>query len=99
MIKEFLKEIMLNILQFLGLAWWVEVITETPLCLYYFGPFLSVKEADDMKTGYLEDLKLEGAQGIKVAVKRCKPHNLTVCQEMGETPDRQKEASLSGHAS
>lgn len=90
---------MLNILHFLGLAWWVEVITEKPLCLYYFGPFLSASEAEALKTGYLEDLETEGAQGIKVVVKRCKPRNLTVCQEVGETADRQKQRYLSGQAS
>jgi hypothetical protein len=77
-----MKEIWTNILQTLGLAWWVEVRTEVPRCTYYFGPFVSFGEAASTKGGYIEDLEQEAAQGIQVVIKRCKPQKLTVDYEM-----------------
>lgn len=76
-----MKEIWTDILQTLGQAWWVEVGTETPQCTYYFGPFSSHEEAQEEAPGYLEDLTLEGAQGINTEVKRCKPSQLTIYDE------------------
>jgi Domain of unknown function (DUF1816) len=83
-----MNEIWTSILETLGLAWWVEIITDAPRCTYYFGPFGSLKEADAAKSGYLEDLEQEGAQGIKVAVRRCKPDNLTIYDEAAEMSRR-----------
>lgn len=80
-----MKELWITVLQSLGLAWWVEVTTELPRCTYYFGPFDSVDEANASKKGYIEDLEQEGAQGIKVEVKRCKPNRLTVFDEPTDT--------------
>jgi Domain of unknown function (DUF1816) len=65
----------------LGRAWWVEVTTSNPDCIYYFGPFISAAEAEQAKPGYIEDLMRESAQGVKSTVKRCKPNQLTVCQD------------------
>lgn len=79
-----LKENLINLLHSLGLAWWVEIVTQNPRCTYYFGPFLSSKEAEAAKVGYLEDLEQEGAQEIAVKIKRCKPGNLTVAEDFGE---------------
>jgi hypothetical protein len=76
-----MKELLIEILNFVGLAYWVEIITENPTCTYYFGPFLQAKAAENATEGYLEDLKNEGATGIKVQIKRCKPGNLTICDE------------------
>ena len=74
-----MKEVLLSALEQLGMAWWVEVTTDTPSCTYYFGPFLTSTEAIEHQSGYLEDLKTEGAQDIKVQMKRCKPKHLTFC--------------------
>jgi hypothetical protein len=79
-----MKEVVIKILQLLGLAFWVEIITDNPRCTYYFGPFMDEKEAQAAKGGYLEDLETEGAQGITVNIKRCKPNNLTIFDEQGE---------------
>jgi hypothetical protein len=79
-----MKEVVIKILQLLGLAFWVEIVTDNPRCTYYFGPFLSEKEASEAKSGYVEDLESEGAQGIVVKIKRCKPSNLTIFDEQGE---------------
>ena len=79
-----IKEILTNFFQSLGWAWWIEVVTQNPRCTYYFGPFLSTKEAHTAMNGYVEDLEQEGATGISVAVKRCKPENLTITEDVGE---------------
>lgn len=79
-----LKELMINLLNAFGLAWWVEIATETPRCTYYFGPFFTKTEAEVAKSGYIEDLELEGAQGIAFLVKRCKPDILTLSDDMEE---------------
>lgn len=94
-----MKEVLINILQFFGMAWWVEVVTQSPRCTYYFGPFLNGKEAQAAKAGYIEDLEQEGAQGIAVAVKRCKPSMLTIYDELGERFDRKTKPTLSGQLS
>ncbi|HEY9895703.1 MAG TPA: DUF1816 domain-containing protein [Candidatus Sericytochromatia bacterium] len=83
-----MNELLTNLLNLFGLAWWVEVITETPNCTYYFGPFLSAKDATAAQSGYVEDLEQEGAQGIKVALKRFKPTMLTVADDLGEKPSQ-----------
>jgi len=74
-----LREIIISFFQIFGGAWWVEIMTQKPHCTYYFGPFLSTA-----KSGYIEDLEQEGAQGIDIAVKRCKPSNLTIYDDTGE---------------
>lgn len=68
-------------MQELSKAWWVEIITSAPRCIYYFGPFEDYVEAKDTYPGYIEDLDSEGAQGIIVVIKRCQPEELTVCDE------------------
>jgi hypothetical protein len=76
-----MKEIWTDILQTLGQAWWIEVVTDAPRCTYYFGPFSSQDEAKEETPGYLEDLTIEGAQGIRSEIKRCKPGQLTIDEE------------------
>jgi hypothetical protein len=68
----------------LGLAWWVEITTSEPRCVYYFGPFSAAKAAQMARSGYVEDLEKEGAKNIVVAVKQCKPQQLTVADDLGE---------------
>ena len=68
-------------------AWWVEIVTHQPQCTYYFGPFSSPKAAKQSQDDYIQDLIQEGAQGITVEVKWCKPQELTVFdfdQELAE---------------
>ncbi len=67
-----------SLLQALGLAWWVEVKTDSPHCIYYFGPFASSSEAESAKPGYVEDLEHENAQGITASIRRGKPGSLTI---------------------
>ncbi|MBJ7899332.1 MAG: DUF1816 domain-containing protein [Cyanobacteria bacterium RI_101] len=88
-----MKEFVLTVLNQLGLAVWVEVVTQTPRCTYYFGPFLNTGEAESAYKGYLEDLSQEGAQGIGVQIKRCRPQNLTIFEDsLGKEPSQYRPA-------
>ena len=64
--------------------WWVEIITKNPKCTYYFGDFENVEQARAACPGYIEDLKSEGAMGIKATLKRCNPEVLTIYDEEDE---------------
>ncbi len=91
-----MNDLLANLLNLFGFAWWVEVMTETPTCTYYFGPFMSAKAADASKSGYVEDLEQEGAQGIKVTLKRFKPTRLTVADDLGEKSSQGITRTLRG---
>lgn len=82
-----MQEPLTNLLNLIGLAWWVEITTDLPRCTYYFGPFATSQEAEEYHSGYLEDLQQEGAQGITVVIKRCKPTKLTIDLEAEENGD------------
>jgi hypothetical protein len=95
-----MNEVLIKILHFLGLAFWVEIVTDKPRCTYYFGPFVNEKEAYAAKGGYIEDLENEGTQGISVSIKRCKPPaNLTIFDELGEQSERKPMPTFSGQPS
>lgn len=91
-----MKEFLISLLNLLGFACWIEVVTDKPNCTYYFGPFISTSEAKDALSGYIEDLEHEGAQGIKVEIKRCRPINLTIFDELGEMASRGGTPIFSG---
>lgn len=73
------KEFFISVLEWFKLAWWVEIVTNTPRCTYYFGPFLSRQEAKGYQAGYIEDLESEGTKIVSVALKQCQPKELTSC--------------------
>jgi Domain of unknown function (DUF1816) len=60
------------------LAWWTKIYTKDPFCIYYFGPFAQVEEADDSKFGYIEDLENEGAEVVFIKNLQLNPTNLTL---------------------
>ena len=82
-----MNELLLNLSLSLGLAYWVKIDTQAPICTYYFGPFLKSKEAESAKIGYIEDLKQEGALEIKVVIGHFKPKELTICDDLVEIFD------------
>ncbi len=90
------KELLTNVSDTVGLAYWVEIVTQNPKCTYYFGPFLNIEEAKIAEKGYVEDLEFEGAVLIGVDVKRCKPGNLTIVEDLGERIDRQIKPAFGG---
>jgi hypothetical protein len=59
------------------LGWWVEVITEMPLCTYYFGDFDSQEKAEWAKGFYVDELAKDGAEGISTQLKHCQAQDLT----------------------
>ncbi|MEE3718933.1 DUF1816 domain-containing protein [Tumidithrix elongata RA019] len=72
------KSVFTSFLNRLGLAWWVKIITASPICIYYFGPFISDREARNLQGGYIEDLIHEGATVTNLEIKCCQPSQLTV---------------------
>ena len=73
-----IPDVWTDMLNFVGQAWWVEILTTQPQCTYYFGPFASSNEAIIAIPGYVEDLESELAQDIQTHIKRCKPSILTI---------------------
>ena len=57
------------------------MITQSPPCTYYFGPFDSSTEAQGHQEAYLEDLRREEAQGITWTIERSQPAQLTIFEE------------------
>jgi hypothetical protein len=60
------------------LDWWLVIVTQVPCYIYYFGPFRNAWEAEHHTDGYLEDLILEGAQGLWLIAQQCQPTMLTI---------------------
>jgi hypothetical protein len=67
-------------MQEISADWWAKIMTTTPKCTYYFGPFETSEEVESAYPGYVEDLNSEGAKGIVIIVQRCKPAILTICE-------------------
>ncbi|GAB4544470.1 MAG: hypothetical protein Tsb0014_38480 [Pleurocapsa sp.] len=79
-----MKEILTKLVDFIGQAYWIKVTTTNPSCTYYFGPFLTFKEAQSTQPGFVEDLESENAQEIKAEIKRCQPQELTIFDELND---------------
>lgn len=71
----------------LDFAWWVEIVSEQPHCIYYFGPFISTQEAQVFLPGYVQDIEQEGCQKIWSEIKQCQPQELTLFEEEGRNTD------------
>ena len=90
------EEFFTSYLEKMGMAWWVEIVTEQPKCIYYFGPFASSYEAELPSIGYIEDLEQEEAQVIAVDIKQCQPKKLTIFEdELGENLEEKIEPYIS----
>jgi aromatic ring-opening dioxygenase LigB subunit len=74
---ENFSKMVTSFLEQLKLAWWLEIVTDKPHCIYYFGPFTYADEARTAQAGYIEDLEQEQAQVITVKLKRHQPQELT----------------------
>lgn len=79
-----MKELLTRIVSFAGQAYWIKVTTAKPSCTYYFGPFLTEKEANLAQPGFIEDLEAENAESITAEIKRCQPQELTVFDELND---------------
>ena len=58
-------------------GWWIEILTNKPMYMYYFGFFNSYWEAEFSKNGYIEDLQKEGAEIVNIKIEKCQPKQLT----------------------
>ncbi|MGF1487005.1 MAG: DUF1816 domain-containing protein [Prochloraceae cyanobacterium] len=94
-----MREILTKVLNFLGLAYWVEIVTNKPQCTYYFGPFMDRSEAKLAQSGYIEDLNDEGAREIRVTIKRFKPSDLTIYQDLEDRNQYNKIANFTRQVS
>jgi hypothetical protein len=63
------------------LAWWLQVDTLHPICIYYFGPFETQAEAEGAKYAYIHDLKQEKAQILDVKTRFFQPRQLTIFED------------------
>jgi len=75
------QEKLLDFLARAGFAQWLKITTSNPLCTYYFGPFITEKEAKIAQAGYLEDLLQEGAEVTGVEILQCHPGKLTISED------------------
>lgn len=82
-----MKEILTKFLDTIGWAQWVKITTEQPYCIYYFGPFLNIQEAESAQSGFIEDLQSEDAHNIHVHIQRCQPEKLTIFDESSDNSD------------
>lgn len=57
-------------------GWWIEILTNNPNYLYYFGSFNSYWEAEWAKSGYIQDLKEEKAIIVDIQINKCQPKEL-----------------------
>jgi hypothetical protein len=80
-LQEISSEIWTDILDKMGQAWWVEIITQSPSCTYFFGPFINIKSAQLAQPGYVEDLEQEASQVITINIMRCQPKQVTIAED------------------
>ncbi len=75
------EEFLTSYLEKAGMAWWVEIVTKKPDCVYYFGPFVSHREAQLSQLCYIEDLERERPKLIAIEIKQCQPKDLTIFED------------------
>ena len=59
-------------------SWWIKILANKPMYIYYFGPFNTYYEAEWHKNGYIQDLSQEGNHIIDIQINRCQPKQLTI---------------------
>lgn len=90
-----MKGILTSFLEIVGLAYWLEITTENPQCIYYFGPFATREEAITCQSGYLDDLSAEGAINIKVNLqRRSTPEELTIFDESEDIAEKKNLVAM-----
>lgn len=67
--------------------YWIEIKTNNPTCVYYFGHFNHPLAAKLMQHGYIEDLVDEKAIVVSVKIKRCEPEQLTIIKAEKNTEE------------
>ncbi len=59
-------------------SWWVKILTDNPMYLYYFGEFKTYWQAEQSKNGYIQDLKEEKAEIVDVKIGIYEPSGTTI---------------------
>ena len=59
-------------------GWWLKILTDKPMYIYYFGDFNSYLGAESAKNGYIQDLIQEGSEIIEIQIEQCQPKQLTI---------------------
>lgn len=59
-------------------GWWIKILTNNPICIYYFGEFNDYWKAESSKNGYIQDLKGEKAEIVDVAIGKYEPKETTI---------------------
>ncbi len=60
------------------LGWWLKILTDKPMYIYYFGVFQTYYEAEWQKNGYIQDLIQEGSEIVDIQIEQCQPKELTI---------------------
>jgi hypothetical protein len=60
------------------ITWWTKLYTINPFCIYHFGPFDKIAEAESARFDYIQDLENEGAKVVFVKFTQLIPQNLTL---------------------
>tara|TARA_B100001564_G_C20099912_1_gene428783 strand:- start:81 stop:323 length:243 start_codon:yes stop_codon:yes gene_type:complete len=78
-LKEGQKNLIRNLGNKLGLAWWAKVEVGAPSATYWYGPFLTKRSLNENLENFLNDLSEEGSSDIKHIIVRCnKEEPLTI---------------------
>ena len=59
-------------------SWWVKILTDNPMYVYYFGEFKTYWEAEQSENGYIQDLKEEKAEIVDVKIGIYEPSETTI---------------------
>ena len=59
-------------------GWWLKILTDKPMYIYYFGVFKTYSEAESYKNGYIQDLRQEESEIVDIQIKQCQPKQLTI---------------------
>ncbi len=59
-------------------GWWIKIVTDKPIYIYYFGVFNSYSEAKTHQNGYIEDLTEEASKIVNIGIQKCLPRQLTI---------------------
>ncbi|MGK7878851.1 MAG: DUF1816 domain-containing protein [Crocosphaera sp.] len=59
-------------------SWWIRILTDNPMYIYYFGGFNNYWEAELSKNGYVQDLKEEKAEIVDIAIGKYEPKEMTI---------------------
>jgi len=59
-------------------GWWIEIVTDQPIYIYYFGAFQKYWEAEYYKKGYIEDLEKERSRIVNIEIRKLQPKKITI---------------------